>query len=683
MNMIAEVLAPQTQAAEATQPLQWLSRHVMRGRNVHHASTVLCVRVRLGDLVGRRTSSLPAPFTAGCIARFLDGAKVPPTAPDPQALAGLLRAPEGMALERLLLECLLVLERRLAFERHDFLPIASAEVRQGSGEGEVELVWASHETAISIGASRLVVAEFNRLLAGDESDAAESAASLDAEYARLVQRSVRRDVSKTTAVLLLAAQTRGLHAEWHGGPTVQFGQGASQRLAHSSVLEGDSMAAARLSRHKARTSRRLSQLGLPVPRNTIVRSTEAAIAAAQRFGFPVVLKPLRGRQGGGVTVGVRDAGETAAAFERARRGDDAVLVEEMVRGTTYRLLVIGGRFASALRIDPPSVRGDGRRTIRELVNELNADPVRDGIRLIPVEIDAELLQCIAAGGRTLESIPAAGEEVALRATANFSIGATHTDVTDLVHPAQAELAERACAAVGLGNGGVDLVCGDIALAPDAAHSSIVEVNARPGLCTHTFPWRGAPRHVASRVLDTIFPPPATGRVPTVLVLGRRGTLAMADAIAAELHIRKMAVGVAARQRCSIAGAPLDGEDLTLHEGVARMWRDPRVEALIAAVDPRRAVETGVALETADVACLLARDASDDPSHYDQAVMLAVSACRIAVARLGDDGVAPALESAVRKGILQTDSIHWLPHGTSRTEMALAVTKLLMGSAILH
>ncbi len=675
MNMLAMEFATEPEVVDQPASISWLSRQVLRGRNVHHRSTVVCVRVALGAWRGRSISSFPPQFINECLTRFVKGAKVPPNAPDPQVLVQLLRTSEGISLERLMLECLLLMERRLAFARQDFVPIEKAEVRHVDEEGAdtIELIWSSREVSLSLDASRLVVAEFQRLLACGLSPSELTTDALDAEYGRLIARCRRREVSRATSLLLLAAHARGMHAAGTGGDGVQFGQGALQRLAHASLARDESMASVILASNKARTARRLAQLGLPVPRHVSVETTEAAIRAAERLGFPLVVKPMKGAHGNGITVDVRDVTGLAEAVERARSVSiraTPILLEEVVLGATHRLLVIGGRFASAVRMDQPRVRGDGRRTLRELIDALNADPIRDGVRLFPVEIDEEVLQRIHAGGRTLDTVPADGEIVLLRGASNFSRGSTTTEVSDVIHPAHVELAERATAALGLRIAGVDLICTDIALPPNAAGTRIIEVNARPGLFTHTFPRQGVPRDVASQVLELAFPAPATGRVPTALVLGRRGSLSLADAITAELEVRGVTAGLASRHRCSIAHVALDESDLSLHAGIARLWRDPRVSALVAAIDPKRAVSTGLALETTDVVCLLPRHPQEDPRNYEAAVALAAAACRGSmVVRQGDEGVMQALDEACRLGILRPEAICTVPEGSTAANIA--------------
>lgn len=680
MSSIIELPQPDQQTVDASQPLEWVSRHVMRGRNIHHTRTVICVRVQLGRWRGQMVSYPPA-FTAECIARLLQGAKAPPNQPQVQALQKHLLEGEPISLELLLLECVLVLERHLAAQRFDFIPIESVDVRGAGSDGEVELVWSTHDPMLSAAVSRLVVGEFNRLLAITQGLPPPPAKPLDEERAELERRSQRRVTPVTTSALLLAAHHRGLYADPRGGPTVQFGQGKLQRLAHSTVFDGETMASARLARHKGRTARRLLKLGLPAPRQSVVHSVEEAVAAARRIGFPVVVKPLRGSGGSGVSVGVGDADAMVSAAERARDSKGSFLVEQMVLGNTFRLLVVGGRFTAALRLDQPYVNGDGQRSMREIIDALNADPARDVIRLAPVEVDAAVVQCLAAQGHTLDSVPESGEVVTLRGAANIGSGSIHTDVTDLVHKAHADLAERAAAGLGLLTAGVDVISRDIGLPPGEAHTAIVEVNARPGLHTHMFPYHGTPRPVADRVLDIIFPPPANGCIPTALVLGQRGGLATAEGIASELQRRDVTVGVATRQRCSIAGVRFDEEDLSLNEGVTRMWRDPRVAALVLAVDPRRAVANGLVVEAGDVLCLLPHDAAPGADDYVQAVLVAAPAFRTIVARRGDDTLVGALEAVVQSGGVAPDAIHWLPADAGRAEFVSAVASRLVSPPV--
>lgn len=609
---------PSAAADSPQSPIVWVRGSILRGRNIHHVQTVACVHVQI-----RRAPALGPGFEEAFRSRFLDAAEVPPTAPAPETVIRALRL-TGSSIPQLLLHAILAIERRLAFRRHDFVPIVAVSASEPDATGQIEIVWSTQDPQTALSSAQAAIMGMNELLT-----AAGDSRAFDAEFARLRELAQRRAVSTTTSVILLAAHRRGLHSAARGGPTVQLGQGAAQRMAYASVPDGGTLASARLSRHKRRTARTLAQIGLPVPRHYTARSLEQASAAAARVGYPVVVKPLRGKQAMGVTVGVRSPEALEIAFGRA--AEFGALIEELVVGSTYRLLVIGNRLAAALKIAPPTVTGNGIDTVRELIATLNRDPLRNEVRLFPVEIDDELTEFLGKGGHRLEDVPAAGEEIALRSACNVATGGVHTDVTNLVHPSHASLALRAAQAIGLEVAGIDFVSRDIALPADTAGTKILEVNARPGLCMHTFPRFGAGQDVGNAMLDLMFPPGDDGHIPTALVIGSRGAGATARVAAGVLDEGGVVTGVVTRKRVTLRGASLGGPDLEPHEAVRRLWRDPSLQALVVATDPHRAVARGLVVDSADVVALLSPDeARDKPSDYEKAVELAIRAARKAV-----------------------------------------------------
>ena len=124
---------------------------------------------------------------------------------------------------------------------------------------------------------------------------------------------------------------------------------------------------------KKLTNKLLAATGVPVPRSEVVRSEDAAAAAATRIGYPVAMKPLDGNHGRGVALDLRSEDEVRTAFERAlaesRRGD--VVVESFVTGNDYRMLVVGGRMVAVAERVPAHVVGDGRHTVSDLVEITN------------------------------------------------------------------------------------------------------------------------------------------------------------------------------------------------------------------------------------------------------------------------------------------------------------------------
>ena len=205
---------------------------------------------------------------------------------------------------------------------------------------------------------------------------------------------------------------------------------------------------------------------------------------------------------------------------KAATAGSAVLVEELVPGTDYRVLVIDGRIAAAAELRPAAVTGDGWRTIGQLVAAANADPRRGAghsrelTRSGSTRTRAAHLDAL---GLDRYSVPAAGQAVTLRRNANLSTGGTSKDVTELVHPEVAEMCRRAAAVAGLDICGIDVRLADIAapLHAPAGHGlaqpvAVLELNACPGLRMHLSPAEGRPRDVAAAVVDSLFPP---GRRP--------------------------------------------------------------------------------------------------------------------------------------------------------------------------
>src|SRR6185503_8062786 len=174
---------------------------------------------------------------------------------------------------------------------------------------------------------------------------------------------------------------------------------------------------------------------------------------------------------------------------------------------------------------PAHVVGDGRRTIRELIEEANRDP-RRGVGhtkiLTRLPADERTMAYLERSGRTLDSVPAADERVYLRGTANLSTGGTSIDRTDEMHPDNVTACEMAAGIVGLDIAGIDVLTPDISVPFRENDAVIVEVNAAPGIRMHTHPTEGKPRNAAAPILDMLYPPGADPTIPIVAVTGTNG-----------------------------------------------------------------------------------------------------------------------------------------------------------------
>ena len=234
----------------------------------------------------------------------------------------------------------------------------------------------------------------------------------------------------------------------------------------------------------------------------------------------VVVKPVDGDKGRGVTVGVRDAAQLREAWELAlRETRTGILVEEVCVGDEVRILVLDGRAHAATRRVPPHVTGDGRRTIRDLVNATNAQ--RHGDFFLhgkPIALTPHRLRRLADAGLTPLSVLAAGQRCELDVTGNLRTGAEPLDVTETLHPSYLRIAEEAVAAIpGLRSAGVDVIAADLSAPASTSDHVVLEINPNPGLGIHAGA-RGAGTSNAAEALAGALidadAPSAAPRVPT-------------------------------------------------------------------------------------------------------------------------------------------------------------------------
>ena len=357
------------------------------------------------------------------------------------------------------------------------------------------------------------------------------------EFIRFAQR---RALGPSTTSLIRAAEQRGI--PWlrlNDQSLVQLGHGKYQQRLQATITGRTSHIAVELASDKEETNKILGTLGLPGPKQELVQTEAQAVSAAQRIGFPVVTKPYNGNHGRGISIRLTTEAEVVQGLLVAREHARSVIVETFLEGDDHRLLVVNGELVAATRRTPGHVLGDGERTIAQLIEIVNQDP-RRGVGhekvLTRLELDAQAQQMLDREGLRAESVPAAGQVVYLRSTANLSTGGTATDVTDVIHPDNREMAERAVRAIGLDIGGVDFLSKNITESYRKIGGGICEVNAAPGFRMHVAPSEGTARDVAAPVIDMLFPAGAASRVPIAAITGTNGKTTTARMLA---HVTKM------------------------------------------------------------------------------------------------------------------------------------------------
>ncbi len=476
--------------------------------------------------------------------------------------------------------------------------------------GIYNMVFQYKDAAVGRQASKLALDLLHSLLPDDlkPEDAPPADWNFDEERERFIRYAQRREFGPSTASLVRAAEERNI--PWlrlNGYSLVQFGQGRYQQRIQATTTGRTSNIAVELASDKEETNGILRDLGLPVPQQALVRTQRDAVREAERIGYPVVLKPLSGNHGRGVSINLRTPEEVETGFAKATEHGKTVIVESYIEGFDHRLLVINGQLVAAAKRVPGHVTGDGTNTIERLVEIVNEDP-RRGVGhekvLTRLEFDHQAQRLLAKLGYDKDTVPAKGEEVYLRSTANLSTGGTAIDVTDIIHPDNREMAIRSIRAIDLDIGGVDFLTRDISESYRDAGGGICEVNAGPGFRMHVAPSEGTPRDVAGPVIDMLFPPDTPSRIPIAAITGTNGKTTTSRMLAHILKMSGRTVGLTSTDGVYIDGKLSVPGDMTGPVSAQMILRDPSVDAAVMETARGGMLRSGLGFQECNVAgCL--------------------------------------------------------------------------------
>ena len=430
--------------------------------------------------------------------------------------------------------------------------------------------------------------------------------SFDVDAAIMQLRELDEDerIGPSTGAIVDAAVARGIpYRRLTKGSLVQFGWGSRQRRIQAAELDATSAVAESIAQDKDLTKKLLLAAGVPVPTGRPVTDADDAWATALQIGLPVVVKPLDGNQGKGVTVNIVTRSHLDIAFRAAAEYGE-VMVEKFLPGNDFRLLVVGNKLVAASRRDPPQVLGDGLHTVRELVDIVNQDPRRGeghATSLTKIRFDEIAVARLAVQELTPESIPARGRRVILRNNANLSTGGTATDVTGDVHPEVAARAVTAAQMIGLHICGVDVICESVLRPLEAQNGGVVEVNAAPGLRMHLSPSYGKGRAVGSAMINELFPHGDDGRVPVVAVTGTNGKTTVTRLIAHLLTASGLRCGMTNTDGVYVDGRQTDSGDCSGPKSARNVLMHPDVDAAVFEVARGGVLREGLGFDRCQVA----------------------------------------------------------------------------------
>jgi len=384
----------------------------------------------------------------------------------------------------------------------------------------------------------------------------------------------------------------------------QIGYGVNQKRIQATVSSDTSSIGVEVACDKEDTKHLLEQANIAVPKGEIVRSERGLKDAVDYIKYPIVIKPINGNHGRGITINIKNWDEAVAGYEEAKKISRSVIVEKYITGDDYRLLVIDYKLVAAAKRTPAHVVGDGSSTIQQLIDEVNKDPRRGYghekvLTMITVnEITENILK---EKNYTLDSVIAKDEILNLKDTANLSTGGTATDVTDIVHPENVFMAERISRVIGLDICGIDLMTSDVSKPVSETGGAVLEVNAGPGFRMHLAPTEGLPRNVAAHVIDMMYPHGSSARIPIVAITGTNGKTTTTRLIAHMVKMMGHKVGYTTSDGIYIQNHMLDKGDCTGPGSAEFVLKDPTVDFAVLETARGGLLRAGLGFHHCDIA----------------------------------------------------------------------------------
>jgi len=389
---------------------------------------------------------------------------------------------------------------------------------------------------------------------------------------------------------------------------IQLGYGVQQKRIQATMTANTGILGVELACDKEATKSILEASGVPVPKGMTINFFDELEDAVNHIGgYPIVIKPLDGNHGRGITIDIRNWQEAEAAYDVARAVSRSVIVEKYYVGRDHRVLVVDGKVVAVAERVPAHVVGNGKSTIAELLEETNNDPNRgdghDNV-LTRIVLDRNSYALMERQGYTLDSVLNKDEVCYLRATANLSTGGIAVDRTDEIHPENAWLAARIVKIIGLDIAGIDIVTTDISRPLREVDAVVVEVNAAPGFRMHVAPSKGIPRNVAAAVIDMLFPNDKTHRVPVISITGTNGKTTTTRLLA---HIFKQTgkvIGYTTTDGTYIGEYLVEAGDNTGPQSAQLILQDPTVEVAVLETARGGILRSGLAFEATNVGIVL-------------------------------------------------------------------------------
>ncbi|UPT71323.1 MAG: cyanophycin synthetase [Flavobacterium sp. JAD_PAG50586_2] len=387
---------------------------------------------------------------------------------------------------------------------------------------------------------------------------------------------------------------------------VQLGYGINQMRFQATITCKTSSIAVDIACNKEQTKKMLDANSIPVANGGIVVDEDDLDEVIRKIGFPIVLKPLDGNHGKGASINVKTREDAVEGLAYAKKYSHRVIVEKFITGYDFRVLVIDNKLVAAAKREPAHVKGDGKQTIQQLIDETNTDPRRgyghENV-LTQIDVDRDTTDLLEKLNYTLETVPKKDEVVYLKSTANLSTGGTSIDVTDMMHPENIFLCERISRVIGLDVCGVDIMAENLTQPLKENGGCILEVNAAPGFRMHLAPSEGLPRNVAAPVIDMLYPPGKPSRIPIIAVTGTNGKTTTTRLMAHIVKNNGYKVGFTTSDGIYVQNHMMEKGDTTGPISAEYILKDPTVEFAVLETARGGILRSGLGFSRCDIAII--------------------------------------------------------------------------------
>ena len=470
--------------------------------------------------------------------------------------------------------------------------------RESQKPGVYHVVFSYQEAKAGIYTAKASVRIAEALIAGEPINLEE-----DIQNLREIRENERLGPS-TGSIVEEAIKRKIPYIRLNNRSLVQLGYGVNQCRIQATIASTTSSIAVDIACNKEETKNLLEASQIPVPQGKIVYNEEDLKSAIDKIGYPIVTKPVNGNHGKGATTNIRTWEDAVAGLQAAKVFGRAVICEKFITGRDFRILVINYKFVAAALRTPAAVVGDGIHTIQELIDIVNSDPRRGYGHekvLTTIKVDGFTMDILAKKEYTLDTILKDKQELWLKPTANLSTGGTATDFTDFVHPTNVFMCERIARIIGLNICGIDIMANDLSVPITENGGSVLEVNAAPGFRMHLDPTDGLPRNVAEPVIDMLYPPGSTARIPIIAVSGTNGKTTTTRLIAHIVKQQGFKVGYTTTDGVYIQNQLMMKGDCTGPVSAEFVLRDPTVNYAVLECARGGILRAGLGFHNCDVA----------------------------------------------------------------------------------